>query len=123
MFDRILSIVLAAFFLMNAHSVITTGSCYVIYGHYFDFGGLKNIVGVAFGIFGILLLLYGILGDIIGRKEEKPNLPEFTVCPKCKESFWGNDTPDLKCKKCGHNLEEMNGYYKRHPENGHQPSG
>ncbi len=117
MYDRLASLLLSYIFLRNAHSVFTTGSSYVVYGHYYSFGEIKNIVGVVFGLFGLLLLVYGILGNVFGKNNlQKNELPEFTICPNCNETFGSNDLEDLKCKKCGHGLENIKGYYERHPD-------
>lgn len=53
-------------------------------------------------------------GKIIYEAPEK--LPEYVICPNCKEAFSGQDSPNMKCKQCDCELEDLKGYYKRHSQ-------
>ena len=68
--------------------------------------------------FAILLILIGIyffsLAEKKSSEEKKQN--EYYICPDCLTPVEGKDIPDLKCLKCSTQLEELEGFYDRHPE-------
>jgi len=38
------------------------------------------------------------------------------MCPECVKPYYKADCPELKCPKCQVPLEELLGFYERHPE-------
>lgn len=54
---------------------------------------------------------------IVGKEFDKlPNIPETVICVSCREPFPGTDTVESKCPNCGGPLEDLRGFYERHPE-------
>lgn len=51
-------------------------------------------------------------------KDDFNNLPETSavICLKCLETAILDDTDGMTCRKCGGELEELRGFYDRHPE-------
>ncbi|NJD02599.1 MAG: hypothetical protein FIA99_08400 [Ruminiclostridium sp.] len=43
-------------------------------------------------------------------------IPQFMICPKCSIPLWGKDNPTMICSNCQSPLEDVNGFYDRHPE-------
>ena len=42
--------------------------------------------------------------------------PEYWICIKCNTTFPGYSVNNHCCPQCSGNLEDLNGYYERHPE-------
>jgi PHP family Zn ribbon phosphoesterase len=51
--------------------------------------------------------------EIKKSKQEEEN---FAICTKCREPLYALSTNDNKCPHCGGELENLNGFYDRHPE-------
>jgi len=51
-------------------------------------------------------------------RDDFNNLPETSavICLKCLEPAILDDASGMICKKCGGTLEELRGFYDRHPE-------
>ena len=41
---------------------------------------------------------------------------KYVICKICHKAFSIENVPDNKCPKCNIELEELNGFYDRHPE-------
>ena len=67
--------------------------------------------------FGGLLIIIGILFVWLAvRKKAKEFGDKFLICPKCRTPFNQKDVPEGKCSKCDVELEDLEGFYERHPE-------
>jgi Uma2 family endonuclease len=42
--------------------------------------------------------------------------PETVICSNCKEVIEKEKVPEPICRKCGGRLEEIEGFYDRHPD-------
>jgi len=51
-------------------------------------------------------------------RDDFNNLPETStvICLKCMKPVILNDADGMTCRKCGGELEELRGFYDRHPE-------
>ena len=51
-------------------------------------------------------------------KDDFNNFPETStvICLECMEPTILDDTDGMTCRKCGGELEELRGFYDRHPE-------
>jgi hypothetical protein len=47
---------------------------------------------------------------------EGPDIPETVICLSCQSPFNGRELSALICSKCGGTLENLIGFYDRHPE-------
>ena len=81
-----------------------------IYGRYWDFTEIKWPFGVLFIIIGLFFILNAL------RKKAKDFEDRFLICPKCKEPFNKKGVFDERCPKCEVELEDLEGFYERHPE-------
>ncbi len=70
----------------------------------------KWLLGIGLFLFGLLFIWSGF------RKKGKYYLGSLYMCIKCREPVYGRSAPDLKCQRCGMNLEPLKGFYERHPE-------
>ncbi len=41
---------------------------------------------------------------------------KILMCKECLQPFYRKNTVDELCPKCGISLEELEGFYERHPE-------
>ncbi len=62
----------------------------------------------------ICLFVMGILCFYSFIKYKKFN--EFLICPKCVKTYYKYDLVDNKCLDCGVEVEELDGFFERHPE-------
>jgi hypothetical protein len=74
-------------------------------------------------IFSVIILVYswhkafGAVRAIMSKEFDKlPDIPETVICLKCGESFPGRDIKGSECAKYGGSLEDLRGFYERHPE-------
>ena len=75
---------------------------------------------------GILIICAGILWviySIVSRKKLDTSIKRlkkkeesFEICFKCRKPLYAASTNDDKCPYCGGNLEDLDGFYERHPE-------
>ncbi len=73
------------------------------------------IYGTMICAFSIILFSTFLTIQTISGKD-KPIPPENVICPNCKKIFKGDDVPNLICSICGTTLEDLKGFYKRHPD-------
>ena len=85
----------------------------IIYGHI-----VPREVGIIPIIFGIYCFLKGIFtkGTIEKLDESNMDFAKYVICLKCTSPLSKQDTNDGKCPKCGGALENLSGFYERHPE-------
>ena len=80
------------------------------FDYYFDFTGIHIPFGSAIIVIGIIFIWLAL------RKKAKDYEDKVLICPKCKEPFNKKDVPGERCPRCNVNLEEIEGFYDRHPE-------
>jgi hypothetical protein len=81
-----------------------------IYRRYLDFEEYH----LAYGIFSII---GGILFIVVTLKSKSESKKEkLLICPKCEETIKENDITQALCLRCGVKLEQLVGFYDRHPE-------
>ncbi len=104
-FSASLFIILGALFYFSEHSAL--------YGFPVSrpTGTLLIFIGV-FWIFYVLLNRKKVISDWKKSKTKEKVL----ICPKCLKPEWSIDHPTLKCPNCNSNLEQMDGFYERHPD-------
>jgi hypothetical protein len=73
--------------------------------------------------FGVGLILLGcffiwssfrkkaVEAEKIARDEKK-----VLMCPKCVKPIYKKDAPTMRCPDCQCSLEDLSGFYERHPE-------
>ncbi len=77
-----------------------------VYHREFDLTGFNIPIGIALIISGVVIIWIDVI------RPRKDNL----ICPKCEELYrWKKSLGD-KCPKCGTILEDLEGFYERHPE-------
>lgn len=75
-----------------------------------------------FWIGAVVFFLAALIQLILtARREFKDPLPFadsniVVICPKCVEPLWSNDNPSMVCTRCQSPLEDVRGFYDRHPE-------
>lgn len=48
--------------------------------------------------------------------DKLPDIPETVICLKCHQPISGDILKELKCPNCGGVVEDLRGFYDRHPE-------
>jgi len=101
------------FFILNGALIIDNPvSCTSRYG-LLDFTEIKWPYGGGQIIVGLAFLWSSLRKKAVKQaKEDKRVL----ICHKCERSFYRKDLSDLRCPVCDEPLEELRGFYKRHPD-------
>jgi hypothetical protein len=73
--------------------------------------------------FSLIVLVYSwykafqAVSAIMGKDSDNlPDTPETVICLNCREPFAWKDTEGPSCPNCGGTLEDLRGFYERHPE-------
>jgi hypothetical protein len=74
--------------------------------------------GTFFIIVGIFYIVYFLLNAkrIIADSKNAKKLEKIVMCPNCRKPVFAKDIPDGKCHKCQIEVENVEGFYDRHPE-------
>ena len=104
--------------------------CLLYLGLSFSFNSFPSIGGFPVsrgtGVFFIALsisylafvIIYRrrIIEAKIAEKEIKIEANRTMICPSCREPAFATEFPDNKCPKCDSEVENLYGFYDRHPE-------
>jgi len=71
---------------------------------------------VVFWIYAIYLSVCGWLWRKSGYLRPSAINPEFVICGACDTPYRGIEVVNLLCPKCGTRVEDLEGYYDRHPD-------
>lgn len=85
-----------------------------MHGHF-----MPKSLGIFFICSGFLWVIYSIMfKKKLGNNIKKPekNKQNFVICFKCRKPFFAANTNGYKCPDCGGKLENLDGFYDRHPE-------
>ena len=89
--------------------VIVKGGFYHL-DHFVDFSGYHIPFGITIFTLGVFFLFTAF------RRKKRDFKNVALICPKCKESFIKKDIAQQRCPKCKVELEDLEGFYERHPE-------
>lgn len=75
-------------------------------------------VGLIPIVFGLYCFLKGLSTKGVIEKLDESNIDfaEYVVCTKCESPFGKQNANNGRCPKCGGVLENLSGFYERHPE-------
>ncbi len=73
-----------------------------------DFSQIKWPLGSGFIVLGCLFVFISL------RKKSFENIT--LICPKCEETLEQTIKKEIICPCCGTTLEDLKGFYERHPE-------
>lgn len=111
MYSRIFSLIIGIALVGLGVIIFFTGGFYLpIEEQYIEFGRYHIIAGIIFGLFGILFLYASL------RRKAKIFEDKLMICPKCEETHIQKSFSNQRCPRCNVNLEEIEGFYDRHPE-------
>ena len=109
--NRIIFVLLGIVWAVFGFSIIIGPRFYSSkYDYVFDFSEIKW----PFGGFLILLGCFFVWAAL--RKKAKDFEDKFLICPKCRSPFNWKEVPDGRCPECKGELEDLEGFYERHPE-------
>ena len=79
---------------------------------------VPNETGTFFIFAGIFYIIYVLFNAkrIITDKKNAKKLEKIVMCPNCRKPVFVKDIPNGKCQKCDIELEDVEGFYERHPE-------
>ena len=82
----------------------------------FDFTEIKWPFGIGIILLGIFFIWSPFMKKAILAERKAKNDKKVLMCPKCIKPFYRKDCQDLTCPECQCQLEELSGFYERHPE-------
>lgn len=77
---------------------------------YFDFSGIRYPFGGFLAAIGSLFIILAL------KKKAKDFEENFMICAKCLKPLYKKEALNNKCPECGGKLEDLDGFYDRHPE-------
>ena len=110
MLSRIIYIILGIIVIYVGYDVMKS-EFFHYYGIYIYLGRGKYSVGIGCVIVGISLIWIACRKKFSSITEKK-----YMKCKKCMNTYAIDDIPNTKCPNCGDGLEDLEGFYERHPE-------
>ena len=84
--------------------------------YHFDFSEAKWPFGLFLIALGILFIVFSFRRKSVEVENKYKERERVLMCPACVKPIQKNDVPKLKCPECNGNLEDLIGFYERHPE-------
>jgi len=84
--------------------------------YYFDFSEVKWPFGGGLIVLGIFFIWSSFRKKAIEAEKKAKDDKKVLMCPKCVRPYHKKDCPSSKCPECQTDLEELSGFYERHPE-------
>jgi hypothetical protein len=84
--------------------------------YYFDFTEAKLPFGGGLIVLGILFIWSSFRKKTIEADKKAKDDKKVLMCPKCVKPLYKKDCPSSRCPECQTSLEELLGFYDRHPE-------
>lgn len=85
--------------------------------HYnFDFTGIKWPLGGGLILLGCIFIWSSFRKKAIEAEKKAKDEKKVLMCPMCIKPFKKKDCQDVKCPYCQAPLEDLSGFYERHPE-------
>ena len=81
-----------------------------------DFTGIRWPFGGGLVILGCFFIWSSFGKKFIEAEKISRDEKKVLMCPECIEPFYKKDCQDLKCPECHGTLEDLSGFYERHPE-------
>ena len=86
------------------------------YGMILDFTDIKWPFGGGFIVVGVFSIWSSFRKKTIEEEQKIKEEKKVLMCPQCLKPFYKRDCNDLKCPQCQATLEDLSGFYERHPE-------
>ena len=84
--------------------------------YYFDFTEVKWPFGGGLIFLGIFFIWSSFRKKAIEAEKKAKDDKKVLMCSKCVRPYYKKDCPSSKCPECQTPLEELSGFYERHPE-------
>jgi len=115
--SRIFFIILGSVWGLVGILIIISPTFYSSYFHRnLDFTEVKWPLGIGLIVLGSLFVWSSFRKKAIEAEEKAKDEKTVLMCPKCVKPFYKKDCPTLHCPDCGTPVEQLEGFYDRHPE-------
>jgi len=117
MYDRTGSIFLGIVLIMMGIGVILFPERYdILSGVHLDYSRMRWPLGVLSIVIGMLFIRHYFSKKAKQLEEIAEDKKAILMCEKCLKPYYKKDVENLLCPKCTHPLENIDGFYNRHPE-------
>ena len=97
--------------------VVTHPAWYSSYlNQYVDLTLVKWQVGVFFIGFGAQFIWSSFRRGAIEAEKKYKDMQKVLMCPRCVKPHQKKNVIELKCPVCAETLEDLTGFYERHPD-------
>ena len=83
--------------------------------YYFDFTEVKWPFGLCLIVLGGIFIWSAFRKKAIEAEDEYKLQQRVVMCPSCVKPFQIKDAPNFKCPICNEELDDLEGFYERHP--------
>ncbi len=109
--NKILSILLGVVLFSFGIGVIIHPQVYdAKHDYHLDFSEIKWPFGIFLSIIGLFSIIYPL------AKGAKYDADKYSMCPACMKPFSNENISNSRCPECGNDVEDLEGFYDRHPE-------
>ena len=110
---KILVEILEGVIVILAGSYIYFGNSPSIYGY-----PLPKSLGILFICAGLFWIIYVLVyrNKLISGWKKAEEKEKIVICPECLKPQYLGDNKAQKCRDCKTDLEDLDGFYERHPE-------
>jgi ribosomal protein S27E len=103
----LLFLVLGLLFIIFGGVVYNKGG----FDHWGVYAPVTKLTAIGVIVFGAFWMRSGYKA----MKEDKPEV-KYLKCPGCGHVCFAHEAPDRKCSKCSGAVENLDGFFDRHPE-------
>ena len=82
---------------------------------YVDLTVVKWQVGGFFIVIGSIFIWSSFRRGAIEAEKKFKDMEKVLMCPRCVKPHQKKNALELKCPVCGETLEDLTGFYERHP--------
>jgi hypothetical protein len=81
-----------------------------------DFTEIRWPFGGALIVIGFIFIWSSLIKKAIEAEKKEKDDNKVLMCPKCEKPFYKKDSSSSMCPECRTELEDLSGFYDRHPE-------
>jgi len=105
------NIILGFIYLSISYEIFNTKSFFPVYGNSIEFDILSIPISIILGLIGLYHIIFFKKIKYIKENDLDSNISEYSICPKCEETFNYYELKDGMCPYCNIPTKDLDGYY------------